>query len=260
MYELLTKVAKENGFNDHSVNVNHCSQPGDGFTSEMFRISIAEYNSDKKLSLVCKVATLNEKHSKEFFTDVIFKNEALFYDNLMPLLAQFQQDKNLIKHDQFLAYPKCYGSIIDDENCHYVILLEDLRPLGFEMWNKAKPTPIEISRLTMRELGKFHGLSFALRDQNPEKFAQIKRIKNIFREALQTERMLGMFTNVLEYSIQLLENEDHKAIMRHVKNNITRYSEDCFDGKASDRFGVLCHGDVWNNNQMFRFDQQVHMK
>lgn len=242
VYELLAKIAKENGFIDYSVNVNHCSQPGDGFTSEIFRISISENKSVEKLELLCKVASISEKLGKEFFTDILFKNEALFYDNLMPTLAQFQKDKNLKKQDQFVAYPKCYGSIIDDENHRYVIILEDLRPLGFEMWNKAKPTPIENARLTMRELGKFHGLSFALKEQNPDRFAEIKRIRNIFREALQTERMMGMFTNVLEYSIQLLENENYKTVMRHVKSNLTRYSEHCFDDKALDRFGVLCHG------------------
>lgn len=259
VYELLTKIAHENGLSGYSVYVNHCSQPGDGFTSELFRISISENKSDKKLDLVCKVPPSSEKYREEFFSDVVFKNEALFYNKLMTNFAKFQENKNLKKHDQFLAYPKCYGTIIDDENQRYVIILEDLRPLGFEMWNKAKPVPIENARLTMSELGKFHGLSFAMKDQNPDQFAEIKQIKNNFGEGLKTENMSGMFANVLEYAIQLLKSEDHKTIIRHVKSNITRYSEDCFDDKASDRFGVLCHGDCWNNNMLYRFNEQVNI-
>lgn len=258
VYELLTKIAHENGFSGYSVYVNHCSQAGDGFTSELFRISISENKSEKKLDLVCKVAPSSEKHREEFVTDALFKNEALFYNKLMPTLVKFQESKKLSKNDQFLAYPKCYGTIIDDENQRYVIILEDLRPLGFSMWNKAKPVPIEIVRLTMTELGKFHGLSFALKHQKPDEFTEFKQIRNVFREGLQRENIIGMFANVLEYAIQLLENEDHKTIMRHIKSNIVGYSEDCFDDKMSERFGILCHGDFWNNNMLYRFNEQVN--
>lgn len=239
VYDLLTKIAHENDFSDYSVYINHCSQPGDGFSSELFRISIAENKSDKKLDLVCKVAPSSKKHREEFFSDVVFKSEALFYNKLMSILAKFQENKNLSKHDQFLAYPKCYGTIIDDENERYVIVLEDLRQLGFTMWNKAKPTPIENARLIMQELGKFHGLSLAMKDQKLDDFGEMKQIKNIFREGFQTEKIQGMFKNVLEYAIQMLKSEDHKAIMRNVQNNIAGYSEYVFN---DDRFGVLCHG------------------
>lgn len=242
VYELLTKIANLNGFTDYSVHVNDGSQPGDGFSSSLFRTSISENKSDKKLDLVCKVVPSSKKHRQEFFSDNAFKNEARFYHKLMPILAKFQENKNLSKHDQFLAYPKCYGSIIDDEHERYVIILEDLCPFGFEMWNKAKPTSIENVRITMHELGKFHGLSFALKDQKPDEFAEFKQIKNIYREAFQSEKVQGMFLNVLDHAIHLLKNDEHKTIVQHVKCNIERYSEDCLNDEVSDRFGVLCHG------------------
>lgn len=282
VYELLTKIAHENAFTGYSVHVNNCSLPGDGFASELFRITISETKTDKRLDLVCKVAPANKKRREEFFSNVLFNNEALLYTKLMPTFAKFQENKNLSAHDQFLAYPKCYGTIIDDENERYVIILEDLRPLGFQMWNKAKPTPIENARLTMCELGKFHGLSFAMKDQRPDEFAEITQMRNIFREAFQTEKTRDMFINVLDYAILMLKNEEHKSIMIHVKNNITRYAENCFDDRASDRFGVLCHGlrftqffdlqfcylhsieliqfsgDCWNNNMLYRLNEQVN--
>lgn len=244
VHELLAKIACENAFTGYSMYVNRCSQPGDGFASELFRITIAENKSDKKLELVCKLAPANKKYRQEFYSDVIFKTEAQFYTKFMPKFVKFQEQKNLSIHDRFLAYPKCYGTLIDDENDRYVIVLEDLRPLGFKMWNKAKPTSIENARLVMRELGKFHGSSMAMKDQRPDEFAELKQIQNFFKEVFQSEKMVGMSTNVLDYSIQLLKNEEHKCIVSHIRNNVTRYSDNCFDDEASDRFGVLCHGTI----------------
>lgn len=240
--ELITKIANDNAFTNYSVNVSSGSEPGDGFASELFRITICEHKSDKKLNLVCKIAPENKKYREEFFSNTTFQNEADFYTKHMPKLAKFQQDRNLSEHNQFQGYPKCYGTIIDEENDRYAIVLEDLRPFGFKMWDKSKPVPVANARLTMRELGKFHGLSLAMKDQCPDEFAEMKQIQNIFREAFQSEKLVGMFEKDLNRTVELLKKEEHKTILNHVKNNLIRYSESCFDEKASDRFGVYCHG------------------
>lgn len=79
------------------------------------------------------------------------------------------------KKDQFLSFPKCYATVANEDNEdseQYAVILEDLRPQGFKLWDKKKPTPIENARLVMRELGKFHGLSIAMKDQKPQEFSQ----------------------------------------------------------------------------------------
>lgn len=115
-HKLFAKIAQENGFNDFSVKISAGSQPGDGFTSEIFGIKIFESESSKNLKLVCKIAPSNENRRKEFLSNNLFKHEALFYQKFMPMLAKFQEEKQLAKEDQFQSHPKCYGAIIDDEN------------------------------------------------------------------------------------------------------------------------------------------------
>lgn len=115
-HEIFAKIARENGFNNFSVEINPGSQPGDGFTSELFSIKISENKSTELLELVCKIAPANANRRREFSSDNLFKNEALFYQTLMPILTKFQEEKQLSRGDQFQSYPKCYGAIIDDEN------------------------------------------------------------------------------------------------------------------------------------------------
>lgn len=94
----------------------------------------------------------------------------------------------------------------------------------------------------MRELGKFHGLSIALKDQNPAEFEEFKEVKHYLLTALQSTNMLDLFGKGYDIAAQTLTNEDHKHIVRQFKRNIFQKFSDCFDEETSNRFGVLCHG------------------
>lgn len=244
--KILIQIIENNGFSDYSVEIGSGSQAGDGFLSKLYKFTITEEKHDKILVLVCKLAPLNKIHRKEFFSDILFNREALFYDKLMPIFDNFQVGKNVPEDNQFQSYPKCYGSLIDDENEQYTIILEDLRPQGYEMWNKAQPSPIENVRLAMRELGKFHGLSVAMKNQKPTEFSEFKQVTNAYIVFLQSKNVRGAHYAAYDRAIESLKNEDHRNIMHHIKDNLLAYVEDCFDDRASERFGVLCHGIVVN--------------
>lgn len=241
---LIDKIAIENGFKDYLVQVKQGSVAGDGFMSELSCITLVERNSEKKLHLVCKVAPLSKNRRKEFISDVAFTREAAFYTKLMPSLAKFQAEKKLSEEDQFLAYPKCYAAICDSENEHYAIILEDLRPQKFKLWNKAKTAPLENVRVAMREIGKFHGLSFAMKYQKPEEFAEFQKFTDIFRFFFESKNMQDMIRGSYEQAMSSLKRQDCKNIMIDLKENFLNYFDDCLNEKSSTYFGVICHGNV----------------
>lgn len=274
---LLSKIIEENGFSDYSVDVDCGSQAGDGFSSNMQKIAIIENDSERRLDLVCKVAPQNENLRKEFLSNITFSREALFYNTLMPIFTKFQDEKNVPIDKQFRSFPKCYASIADDDKEQYAIFLENLRPQGFRMWNKAKPATIENIRLTLRELGKFHGLSVAMKDQKSKEFADFKKVTDIFIVCCQSDKLRAMFHGFYDRAINSLRSEDHKNIMRHIKANLLTYMTDVLSEQAAEPFGVLSHGicheiqcfqpftyhqfyisgDCWNNNYLYRFNEQV---
>lgn len=239
---LLDEIIEEYGFRDYSLQLKQGSQVGDGFLSELSCINILENGSDKHLDLVCKIAPLNAIRRKEFLSNVIFGRESYFYNKVMPTFLKFQEIKNVPKGDQFCSIPKCYAAITDDKSEQHVIIMEDLRPHGFKMWNKAKTTPIENMRLAMRELGKFHGISIALKNQQPEQFAEFKQLTDISQTFFESQYIQGMFDASFDRAIKALKNEEHKNIMRTLKSNISGYFQCCLKEKISNRFGVVSHG------------------
>lgn len=67
---------------------------------------------------------------------------------------------------------RCFSSIRDDL-CES-LFLEDLKRRDFEMINpRTESMSFDHVALLMRVIGKFHALSFALRDQQKEKFDEL---------------------------------------------------------------------------------------
>lgn len=239
---IIDRIIDDSGFCDYTVEIKQGSQTGDGFLSELSSITIIDKTSDKQLDLVCKIAPLNKNRRKEFFSNVVFDRESIFYNKLMPTFIKFQNDKNVPDCDQFRSCPKCYAAIADDENEQYVIVMEDLRPQGFKMWNKAKAVPIENMRLAMQELGKFHGISIAMKDQCAEDFEPFRQLKDISQTFFQSENMQGMFDASFDRAIKALKNDQHKDIIRELQKDTLSHFKYCLNEDVSNRFGVISHG------------------
>lgn len=244
--ENLNRICVSNGFVDYSMKVRKGSQIVDGFSSNIWSVTIIERNDDKRLHVVCKVAKIPEK-------EIIFKREADFYTKLMPFFVKFQEEKGLSKIDQFLAYPKCYGITYGN----YAIILEDLCVKNFKLWPKVKTLPIENVRLAMHEIGKFHGISIALKDQKPNEFSKFEQFTDIYKRTFKLKNILAYFTSSHDYAIKSFKRNDFKTIMSDIRNNVLKYFDKCLNEKSAKYFGVICHGDFWNNNILYYFNENV---
>lgn len=240
--EFLERIIAENDFSDYSKLIKSGSKEGDGMSSQLISVEISDHRQiDKKLDLVCKIEPENAFYRNELCTNIVFHREAIIYNEILPLFVKFQMEKNIPKGHEFVSWAKCFVAQATDSG-ESAIILEDLRSRGFKMWDKAKPSPIENTSLIMRELGKFHGLSFAIKDQRPDDFAKMKKLKDLLRPLCQTKSTISEFYATFDNAIQTIKNEDHKNILRDIKKNFFSHLEYCLNDEASNRFGVLCHG------------------
>lgn len=257
--DLVDQIAKESGLKDYTLELKSGSNAGDGFASALTAVKIVESNSDKSLELVIKLAPTNVIHRKEFFTDLMFEHETFYYNVVAPAFEKFQDEKNVPKEDQFLEYPKCYFAVADEKTEEYIVVLEDLRPKGFKQWDKTKPAPIENARLAMRTIGKFHAISVAYKDQKPEEFVKLKTIQSqvsdIYKIAFSSETLRGMLLTSFDRTIDAMKEDAHKDILREIKENYSEHFTQILD--ESNKFAVVAHGDFYNNNYLFRFNEQV---
>lgn len=252
----LEQIVKDEGFQNYTIQVKDGAFTGAGFMSEILTVTVSEENK-QELNLLCKVPPFNEQRRKAFSNDLMFGREFRFYNKILPHFVDFQRQKNVPKEHQFNAYPKCYATVGGNENESIAFIMADLRSEGFKMWDKKKPTTIENIRLVLREIGKFHGISFAMKHQRPDEFASYKEMADNSRNSFKSEMLRGLVKSFFNRAIGVLNNAKHKEIMTKLNEKTLEYFESCLNEEASAKFGVVAHGDLWSNNILYRFDDNV---
>lgn len=257
--DLVNKIAKSEGFTEFNIVIKPGSNHGDNFMSVLTSAIISgarvNVNGDSigndELYLLCKLAPSNPVRRKEFHSVIVFQREVKIYQKILPLFAEFQREKGLAPSDSFIAYPKCYEAIADEEKDQFVIIMEDLRPQGFAMWPKFKGTPANHELLVMEHLGKLHGISFALKDQRPDAYEELKELDDLIIQFFNNESMTNVVNLGFDRAVAVLEDNDHKRIMEDVRANSRQYFIECLKEGVCEPFGVVGHGDCWNNNIIY---------
>lgn len=256
--QILNRIAAELNFADHQLITKAGSSHGDNFLGIMTAVSITgtRIKNGKRVPdtvyLICKTPPMNKKRRENFKTNIVFDRELYMYSTVLPAFVKFQRDKGLSADDSFLSFPKIYACETDVAADAYILIMEDLRAKNFDMWPKEKIVPLDHELMVMRELGKLHGISFAMKDQRPEEFAAFKELSDTFSPIIRG-KLRTFFDKTLKRTSDALKNPKHKDYVQRF--DLMRSLDDVFAFDACDRFGVVTHGDCWNNNFMYEYSE-----
>lgn len=258
--ELVTEIAESEQFTNYTIETLAGCNQEDGFVGALIKVIISgDRNSvAAKLHLLCKLIPENAARRKEFNADPLFEREIMVYNKILPAMTAFQREKGLSDAECFISYPKCYAAVANKEDDQYVIIMEDLRPQGFVMWSKRLPTPFDHATQIVTELAKFHAVSFAVKDQRPDIYAEFRKLPDLWRNMLK-----GGFMNLqkmaFKRAIAVLDDVEHVRIVQDFSENTLKYYEEFLDENLCEPFGVITHGDCWINNVLFRYDNEVSL-
>lgn len=256
------EIAKSEGFTNYTIETEAGSNHGDNLVAIMTAITVsgtkATNDRNEKLHLLCKEAPTNETRRKHFNSEMIFNREIFVYTKILPAFKRFQVEKGLNESDSFVSFPKVYACEENNEEGIFLLIMEDLRVKNFKMWPKEKVIAFDHELLIMRELGKFHAISFAMKDQRPDEFHEFTRLKDTFVPIVITGKMRSFNNKSIERAANVLKRHEHKQLMLHFLQTFGDTIKEFLCGASSHEFGVIGHGDCWNNNFMFNyFDEQV---
>lgn len=261
---LSKEVARKEGFDKPSVTISSGTNPGDGFMGLLVKIVVTGIKTkngiskEETLNLVGKIPPLNAVRREQFNSIVMFEREAFVYNEILPEFIKFQHE-NLITRDQgFYSNPKCYAILADGPKDEYCIILEDLRARNFCMFDKMKEVDYNHVKLLMEQLGRFHAISFILKTNGNKKFEEFKKLTDIMTNtAKQPEQNEMVFNASLDKAMETLEPTESviKEKLLDFKKNLKSFMELCFNSSSSEPFSVLNHGDCWNNNMMYLYDE-----
>lgn len=255
MRDCIEKVASSEGFKSYDVKVDHGAAVGDGFNGILFKVTIFENNSDKKLSLVLKSPPTNIARRHEFRSMALFEREIRIYNEILPEFVKFQEERKINKSNGFFNFPKCYYAECDLERDEAIIIMEDLREEGYKMWDKFLPTNFEHSKLVAASLGRLHAISFAFKAQKPELFEKFMDLDDFWSKSAEDQSFIKMMEANLQRAVSTLDESDSKRRNKILKlsENVGQFFKDLTNPTLAEPFAVVTHGDCWSNNFMYQY-------
>uniref|UniRef100_A0A3F2Z0C6 CHK domain-containing protein n=2 Tax=Anopheles merus TaxID=30066 RepID=A0A3F2Z0C6_ANOME len=240
---------------------------GDAYLSELYRIQLtgepAEPGRDEPLvvNVVVKTIPKNVGRRNTFRSADFFRNEANFYNVVLKELYRFQDARK--PANPFKDINPCYVAYTDGVNDF--VAMEDLGQYGYKTASRDKGVELADCLRCICSMARFHALSFAMKQQDPQAFERIvsqleetyysaalepwhgpfmQRIVTICKEALEIEctQSPDRYTANFRRDAQAFLNSPIYGMMVELANTRNRYA-------------VITHGDCWLPNFLFRPDQ-----
>lgn len=232
-----------------SVESTPACAVGDNFMSAVTRLvvsveTVKRYSTKKCFLMKRQLASRQKREAMR--CDPAFRNEASAYQVVVPALEHFSNVR--------LPFPECLHAT---NEC---LVLADLKQDGFRMANKKKGLNFLQASLALKELGKFHGTSLAMKLSDPKQFNKVKSglLEFLFvpNSAPGFGAMLENALNVAIFSLKNRCDRDKTEInpiinkLEHLRGSLFQklFQIVCPKGPLS----LLCHGDFYVNNMLFR--------
>ncbi|KAJ8957796.1 hypothetical protein NQ314_006471 [Rhamnusium bicolor] len=217
LFSWVEKSLDNTKLKNYEIGLEGKSDKGDGYAGEIVFVSVngvSKENKKKTLHWVIKHAKRNDHLRKTVPMKEAFDNEIYVYNEVFPTFKQFQIEKNIL--DVFESVPKCYKTLIFDDM--EVLVLDNLKKRGYELHDKKTPFNICHLKTVLKEYGKLHALSFALRDQRNEDFSKLTESGiDVFKLFVESESVYESFKKSVDQALNILEENNEFDLMRNLK-------------------------------------------
>lgn len=208
------------------------------------------YSKELEVHLVIKTTPKSIGRRKTFRSAEFFRNEINFFNVVLKGFNDFQAAKRDAKYP-FNDIATCLVTYMDGENDFLV--LENLNNYGYHTATRQAAMDISLCRLIMKTLGRFHGLSFVIRDQSPKLFEELS---SVLEETYYANRLKPWYNDFMNKQIEVALDAVEKIyggtiVEERAKKFLTEGS--LYDKMAKlthprNRFSVIGHGDCWVPN------------
>nr|CAI5827350.1 unnamed protein product [Callosobruchus analis] len=245
-------------FSSCKVALNSGTENGGGFIGDVIFVrvhGVAANGKPKHVHLAIKVSKDNTTF-RDNVGMVAFHQEIVIYEKVFPAFEAFQHQKQI--RTPFCAYPRCFRCLkLENKE---VLVLEDLNLSGYIHHDKNICMNLAHIRIVLREYARLHALSFALRDQNKLLFDWLAlQMRETFRRFL-SEAKVAYNTGIQEALDLLKESGDEDLYQKYKKLSKGGADRLIEIIGTTDEKAVIVHGDCWNNNFMFQYQNNDHSR
>ncbi|KAH8343191.1 hypothetical protein KR059_006275 [Drosophila kikkawai] len=254
-------------FNIDHISCSAGSSSGDNYMSVVKRVTISQATGDPDsdeamreiVTVIVKRQIASLSRRQLYRCEEAFSNEINAYRHLAPLLAA---------HSRQQLFPVCHIAECHDrrdpDSGEPIIVLQDLKALGFRMRDRLVGLELRHCLLVMKKLAQLHAASLAAQELDSVSFsAEVEHLEEI----VYCEEAADFYATILDTSVQqALEslgdsNSDGSLttpirLLNELRPNLFENLKREINATARTPFSVICHGDLWVNNIMFRSEPE----
>lgn len=247
--DFIGEVLDKKGFKGPDAKIENVGAAGDNYIANVKRVVVTE--NGKTFKMIAKLAPENEMMRFMAQIESLFRNEHTIYSELLPKFIQIQKSAG-VPEEELFRFAECYGSL--DEVPSEVILLEDLKEAQYDILDRFKPLSTDCVKLVLKNFAIFHSLSYALKHQEPEKFAEIKsKFSDLYSGPMSKMKEGRQYFEQLEVStLSMITDDKYKKYIKESISNIFDIHAKTRKGDIGSRHSVIHQGDGWTNNIMFK--------
>ncbi|XP_023937667.2 uncharacterized protein LOC112045632 [Bicyclus anynana] len=212
----LENITKKEGYIYYEIVKRNFNTDGGNFLGVLLEIDVKGKTTDgeKETNLFVKKEIPFEKITV-LDSKVMFRKELFVYIDLAKVVTHLQDSAKVPDEDRFKiakAYP---------ESNEEILIFENLAKKGFKTYGKFDILPLKYIELAIKELGKFHGISFVIEQRMPEFYEnKIKTQKSPFNF---NDDWKGLMEKIFLYTANLLGGETKRRIEDYLPIAIKKY-------------------------------------
>ncbi|KAG8362509.1 uncharacterized LOC105272791 [Fopius arisanus] len=246
------------------MNEEPGTRRGDNYTSMLYRLRL---NGRKRLksgdcvpwetAIIYKVLPESQAHRDYYQSELLFKNEVVFYNHVWPIFKELQKDGREV----FFGVAEVYVAQSD------LIAMEDLKRKGYVMADRRKGLEMNRLKPVLKALAGFHALSLTLRNLRPAIFDRFndqsnpQSIREGFFRIENEEWYRQYYRSASKNAISMVSEAlppEHESRRGDIMEKLEAFlQEDVFFRRMCELAAtpgpltVICHGDCWTNNFLF---------
>ncbi|XP_064120750.1 uncharacterized protein LOC135225347 [Macrobrachium nipponense] len=235
------------------------TKPGDNYVGMVTSVAVKYSMYSKEEFEVSYIVKLTAQKNIDGFSDltkIFFSKEGKFYQEVLPAL---NKAITLAGQEQ-LHLPRCLYVSLEDGKEH--IYFEDLRTKGFKMFDRKKGMDQDHVALVMAELARLHSASYLWMRNFQEEATVAKKYEFLVKDWLTftpsaKKVFLPVFENDIDTGVKMLEKiGGYETAIDWLRSLKPEVADIISVQIQSTRFNSICHGDCWNNNILFRYNDE----
>ncbi|KAL4705987.1 hypothetical protein ACJJTC_004966 [Scirpophaga incertulas] len=243
----LNKIAKREGFEDFNITTKDIVPDGNNYLAVLKEVTITSTNNSEheKLELFVKLKdpnvavealSLSKIYNRELFTCI----------NLSKIFEELQQEANIpsVERYKFIKY-------YEESNTDYIIM-DNMKKKGFTIHDRLEIISLEYAELCIKQLAKFHALSYALKNKRPHYY---DNVISTLKHAYEFTESWTIFVNKMyRTNLELLEDSARMKYENAIPSLVSKF---ILYTENSDSIKCLCHGDFRTSNILQRVEDDA---